>query len=121
MAALKEMEFDGIFAFKFSPRPNTRAALMENPVPEDIKSDRLAQILSVQDGITLRKNRSIEGTVQEILTEGESETDRRKLMGRTRTNKIVTFSRNGTSSGTFLQVRIIRGRKHSLEGMPLKS
>lgn len=115
--ALKEIEFDGIFAFKFSPRPRTRAALMRNDVPEEIKAARLNEILAVQDEITLRKNRLLEGSVQEILCEGESETDTEKLMGRTRTNKIVTFSRNGMSKGTFLRVQITKGRKHSLEGI----
>jgi tRNA-2-methylthio-N6-dimethylallyladenosine synthase len=119
--ALKEMEFDGIFAFKFSPRPHTRAALMRSHVPEHIKDARLSEILTTQDDITLRKNRSIEGTFQEILSEGESETDPEKLMGRTRTNKIVTFAKNGTSKGTFLHVQITRGRKHSLEGIPIKT
>ena len=118
---LKEIEFDGIFAFKFSPRPHTRAALMRNHVPEDIKDARLSEILTVQDDITLRKNRLIEGTFQEILAEGESETDPEKLMGRTRTNKIVTFAKNGTSKGTFLRVQITRGRRHSLEGTPVKT
>jgi tRNA-2-methylthio-N6-dimethylallyladenosine synthase len=121
MEALKEIEFDGIFAFKFSPRPRTRAALMRNHVPEEIKAARLGEILALQDEITLRKNRLIEGTFQEILAEGESETDPQKLMGRTRTNKIVTFSGNGTSKGTFLRVQITRGRRHSLEGRPVKT
>jgi tRNA-2-methylthio-N6-dimethylallyladenosine synthase len=120
--ALKEIEFDGIFAFKFSPRPHTRAAFMQGHVPEEIKASRLSEILALQDNITLRKNRLIEGTCQEILTEGESETDPQKLMGRTRTNKIVTFSGdgNGTSKGAFLLVQITKGRRHSLEGTPVK-
>jgi tRNA-2-methylthio-N6-dimethylallyladenosine synthase len=119
--ALKEIEFDGIFAFKFSPRPHTRAALMPSHLPEDIKDARLREILSVQDDITLHKNRSIEGTLQEILTEGESDTDPEKLMGRTRTNKIVTFAKNGVSKGTFLNVQIITGRRHSLEGLAVET
>jgi tRNA-2-methylthio-N6-dimethylallyladenosine synthase len=119
--ALKEIEFDGIFAFKFSPRPHTKAALMPSRLPEDIKDARLSEILTVQNDITLRKNRSIEGTLQEILAEGESATDPEKLMGRTRTNKIVTFAKNGISKGTFLHVQIIGGRRHSLEGLPIKT
>jgi len=115
--ALKNIEFDGIFAFKFSPRPRTKAALMRNEVPEETKAARLSEILALQDVITLRKNRSIEGTLQEILIEGESETDPEKLMGRTRTNKIVTFSKNGTSQGTFARLQIVKGRTHSLEGI----
>ena len=93
---------------------------MRNHVPEEIKAARLSEILGVQDSITLRKNRLIEGTLLEILAEGESETDPEKLMGRTRTNKIVTFSRNGTSRGTFLYVQIAEGRRHSLEGIPVE-
>ena len=74
----------------------------------------------MQDSITLRKNRLIEGTLLEILAEGESETDPEKLMGRTRTNKIVTFLRNGTSKGAFLRLQIVKGRRHSLEGIPVE-
>lgn len=120
MKAIKDIEFDGIFAFKFSPRPFTKAAELSDHIPDSVKSGRLNEILKIQDDITLGKNKSLVGTVQEILVEGESETDRDKLTGRTRSNKIVTFQKTeALNKGTFINVRISRARKHSLEGKPV--
>ena len=123
--ALKEVEFDGIFAFKFSSRPGTKAAEIDNYLPEVIKSKRLYEILKTQDNITLRKNKLLECTTQEILIEGESETDKEKLTGRTRTNKIVNIPKNNPETcivkkGTLLDVEITKGRLHSLEGRPVE-
>jgi tRNA-2-methylthio-N6-dimethylallyladenosine synthase len=119
MNALEEIEFDGIFAFKFSPRPGTKAAEMKNQVPENIKSERLTEILKIQDNITERINKSLEGTIHEILVEGESKTDSNKFTGRTRTNKIVNIPKDYSYIGELINVEIIFGRKHSLEGKPI--
>jgi tRNA-2-methylthio-N6-dimethylallyladenosine synthase len=120
LKALKEIEFDGIFAFKFSPRPYTKAFEMQNHVPDDVKSERLTEILEIQDKITSKKNKHLEDTIQEILIEGDSETDREKLTGRTRSNKIVHIPKTDIKKGTCIKVEIIKGRKHSLEGIPVK-
>ena len=118
--ALKEIEFDGIFAFKFSPRPGTKAAEMKDHLPEEIISERLSEILETQDKITTRKNKSLEGTTQEILLEGYSKTDKKKLTGRTRTNKIVTIPATDVKKGSLINVLITKGRQHSLEGRPVE-
>ena len=117
--ALKEMCFDGIFAFAFSSRPHTRAAEYDNQISEDTRLQRLSEILKLQDEITLKKNRDIEGSVQKILIEGMSETDKQKIVGKTRTNKIVTISKTEIPKGSLIDVKIVRARKHSLEGIPL--
>lgn len=114
--ALREVEFDGIFAFQYSPRRGTKAAEMEGRVPDPEKSARLAEILKVQEEMTLRRNRALEGTIQEILIEGPSETDSSLLMGRTRSNKIVTIEDAGEAEGSVVSVRIERARLHSLAG-----
>jgi tRNA-2-methylthio-N6-dimethylallyladenosine synthase len=119
--ALKQIEFDGIFAFKYSPRPFTKAAEMNGHVEESLKSDRLNEILTLQDGITLQKNKALVGTVQEILIEGESETNSEKLTGRTRSNKIVTIPKACSRKGAVVCVEITRSRKHSLEGTLVNS
>ena len=67
--ALRSIEFDGIFAFKFSPRQGTKAAEMEGSINEEIKPQRLNEILGLQDDITLRKNEALKGTLQEVLVE----------------------------------------------------
>jgi len=117
--ALKEMQFDGIFAFKFSTRPGTAAAKIEGHLPENVKSERLAEILSLQDDITLRRNLLLENTQQEILIEGISDTDKSRLAGRTRTNKIVTIPETDKLRGAIIKVEIKKARKHSLEGIRL--
>ena len=80
-------------------------------------SRRLNEILLLQEEITFKKNEALEGTIQEILLEGTSETDDGKLMGRTRTNKIVTIDNNGEGVGSSINVRIGRARLHSLSGV----
>lgn len=115
--ALMDIEYDGIFAFNYSPRPGTKAAEMDDNLPQHIRSSRLAEILSVQEKITARKNKSLEQTRQEILLEGESRASgKRQVTGRTRTNKIVTLDRCSLPAGQLIEVEIARARQHSLEG-----
>ncbi|MEW6418352.1 MAG: tRNA (N6-isopentenyl adenosine(37)-C2)-methylthiotransferase MiaB [Nitrospirota bacterium] len=123
--ALEDIEFDGIFAFKYSKRPGTKAAEMQDHLKDEIKSERLNEILKVQDEITTEKNKLLEGTTQEILLEGESETDKEKLTGRTRNNKIVNIPKidpetSSGEKGTLVKVEITKGRRHSLEGRPVE-
>lgn len=115
--ALREIGFDGIFAFKFSPRPGTKASETTSRVPERIKSERLNEILELQDEITSRINKSLEGTIQEVLIEGESKTDSNKLTGRTKTNKIVNIQSENIEKGKTIPVKIIEAKRHSLEGI----
>ena len=114
--AIEEIGFDGMFGFKYSKRKGTKAFGMEDQIPEDIKTERLNRLLKIQEDITLRRNKAMEGSVQEILIEGPSETDPDMLMGRTRTNKIVTILNDGDREGTLLSVKIHRARHHSLDG-----
>ena len=92
---------------------------MPGQVPEDVKAARLNRLLTIQEDIALRRNRALEGSVQEILVEGLSETDPSMLMGRTRSNKIVTVDNNGAPEGTVFRVLIEKARHHSLHGKKL--
>lgn len=115
--ALKEIEFDSIFAFKFSPRPGTKASTMDGQLPDDIRSDRLSEILELQNKITERKNKELKGTIQEVLIEGVDEKTPNKLSGRTRTNKVVNVLFESTvKPGDIIKVEITHTRRHSLEG-----
>jgi len=115
MEALKRIEFDGIFAFKYSPRPMTRAAEMDEQVEEEVKSERLSEILELQDNITLKKNSTLLGTRVEVLIDDEEDGD--GLSGRTRTNKIVNIvAAEKVEAGTIVQVEIEEARRHSLSG-----
>jgi tRNA-2-methylthio-N6-dimethylallyladenosine synthase len=115
--ALKEVEFDGIFAFKFSARQGTKAASLDGQLEDEIKSARLYEILDVQNEITDRKNRYLEGTVQEILIEGFNEKNSNMITGRTRGNKIfIAPYRQNIKPGTLVFARIIKANRHSLLG-----
>jgi len=117
--AIEEIEFDGMFAFKYSKRKGTKAYDMSGQVPDDVKAERLNRLLIVQEDIALKRNKALEGSVQEILIEGPSATDPLMLMGRTRSNKIVTIDNDGAPEGSVFRVHIEKGRHHSLHGKKL--
>jgi len=121
MSAIKDIGYDGLFAFKYSARRGTVACGMEGHIADDLKSQRLDEILRLQEDITYRKNKSLEGTIHEVLLEGPSETDGEMLCGRTRTNKIVTIKDNWERVGSYALVRIEKARQHSLLGTSINT
>lgn len=114
--ALKEINYDGIFAFKYSKRPNTSAVKLPYHMPDEVKAERLTRVLDIQDEITLRKNKELIGKEVGVLVEGKSKIGEDKMTGRTRTNKIVNFSGKTDLIGQEIKLRIIEARHHSLEG-----
>ena len=115
---LKEIAFDGIFAFNYSPRVGTRAAELSGHVEDDVKSERLYEILDVQNAITDMKNKALVDTIQEVLLEPSGIKGNSKLTGRTRSNKIVNMPvcvQPGSSD--LVRVRIVKAHRHSLDGI----
>lgn len=117
--ALREIAFDGIFAFNYSPRPGTSASLLDGHIDDEVKSERLYEIIETQNAITDRKNRDLEGSIQEVLMEGIVTNGGGPVFtGRTRTNKIVNFSGHGPAKpADIIKVKILKAKRHSLEGM----
>lgn len=114
--ALREIRFDQIFSFKFSARPGTLAQTLPEQTPEDVKTQRLAEIQALQDDITQSYHRRAERTVEEVLIEGIRPQSGQPF-GRTRTNKVVNVEPNeGIGIGDTLEVMIVKGLKHSLFG-----
>jgi tRNA-2-methylthio-N6-dimethylallyladenosine synthase len=112
---LRDVQFDTLFAFKYSKRPGTRALDLPGHIPEQIKEDRLEQVFSLQKEITLRKNNRHVGTVQEVLVEGGS----RKggtMTGRTRGNMAVNFTGPRHLRGSLVNIRITSAGPNSLSG-----
>jgi tRNA-2-methylthio-N6-dimethylallyladenosine synthase len=92
MRFVEQTRFDSAFMFAYSPRPNTKAATMDNQVPHSVKIDRLNELIALQNGITVQINRSNIGREVEVLVEGFSPKDRNRLTGNTRTLKTVNFT-----------------------------
>lgn len=116
MDLVSTVEFDGIFSFVYSPRPNTAASSLPDEVPRERGLERLAQLQSLQKAITIKKNKSMEGRIVEVLVEDMSKISDEEMMGRTRTNKIVNFRGDRSMLGTLVGVSIVKGYANSLKG-----
>ena len=117
---LRQVEYDEIFSFTYSPRPQTVSAkLYDDDIADEVKKARLQEVQSLQREISLRKNREIIGNVEEILVDGKSRLKSAQIMGRTRCNRIVNLSGDETLVGSLLPVRIIGATANSLIGEEL--
>ncbi len=113
---MEKVRFDDLFSFKYSPRKGTRAAQLECQVQEKTKQDWLSILQKIQRDITLQKNQSLEGRVEEVLVEGRSKQSDRDVTGRTRSNKIVNFPGDMNLVGKLVPVKITKAYAHSLRG-----
>ena len=113
---LKEVQFDALFAFKYSDRPNTIAPSMDGHVSEEIKSERLGRILELQQQISRDKNQKLIGTVQEVLVEGVSKNNPERWAGRTDCNRMIHFNTPRDLKGRIVPLRITEARVSSLDG-----
>ena len=103
---LEEVRFDGAFIFKYSTRPRTAASGMEDSVPLGIKKERLGALLALQAAISREKNRSLIGSVAEVLADGRSPKDPSRLIGRTRGNRTAVFPVMGEDVGKIVLLRV---------------
>jgi tRNA-2-methylthio-N6-dimethylallyladenosine synthase len=116
---VEELQFDNAFVFRYSPRRDTPAAKMSEQVDEQVKEQRNQDLLAVIDKSAFRANERLVGHKLEILCEGPSKTNRARLMGRTRTNKIVVFEGDDELAGELVYLRIERANGFSLYGTPM--
>jgi len=116
---VEQIEFDNAFVFRYSPRQNTPAAEMCDQIDERIKRERNHDLLEVVNESARRTSERLVGCDVEILCEGPSKTNPARLMGRTRTNKIVIFEGADELVGELVDVRIQRATGFSLYGIPL--
>ena len=116
---LDEVQYDSLFSFKYSPRPNTAALAREDAVPEDEKQRRLAILQEKQRAIQIRRNAELIGSVKEVLVEGRH-ASLGQWIGRTSDNRTLNFTHpeSGTSDliGRYVPVRVTRSGPNSLVG-----
>jgi tRNA-2-methylthio-N6-dimethylallyladenosine synthase len=108
--------FGQAFSFKYSPRPQTRAATFSDQVPEDIKTERLSKLQALQDELTLGSHARLVGQDLEVLVEGQSKRSPDELSGRLRTNQVVNFIGPRELLGVLTRVTITAAHPHSLKG-----
>ena len=118
LSLLDEVEYDAIFSFKYSPRPNTAALVLEEQVPEEEKSRRLTIVQEKQRAIQIRRHSGLVGAVQQVLVEGFHPSTG-QWIGRTAQNRILNFTSAADGSslvGRYLDVRVTRAGPNSLAG-----
>jgi tRNA-2-methylthio-N6-dimethylallyladenosine synthase len=116
---LDEVEYDSLFSFKYSPRPNTAALGLEDHIPDEEKQRRLVIVQEKQRAIQIRRNAELIGSVKEVLVEGRHQA-LEQWIGRTSDNRTLNFTHplDGAASltGQYLPVRVTRAGPNSLVG-----
>ena len=118
LSLLEEVEFDSIFSFKYSKRPNTPALSLDDHMSEDEKSRRLTMVMEKQRSIQIRRNADYLGTVEETMVEGFNKATG-QWIGRTSQHKTLNFSHHAAEEslhGKFLPVMVTRAGPNSLVG-----
>jgi tRNA-2-methylthio-N6-dimethylallyladenosine synthase len=118
LALLDEVQYDGVFSFKYSPRPNTPALKYIDTVPEEEKSRRLQVLMERQREIQRANYRRHIGEILEVMVEAENAA-RSQWIGRTSQNKTLNFSvprEFRPQIGSYHQVRVTQAFPNSLVG-----
>ena len=106
LSLVREVEFDALFTFIFSPRVGTPAADMPDPVSREEKSAHFQRLLEEQNEISGRRHQAYVGTVQRVLIDGLGEDGRYSLTARTSGGRLVHLNGDAALVGTFQQVRV---------------
>src|SRR6266699_899412 len=116
LSLLDEAQYDSMFSFKYSPRPNTPSLSMNDSISEEEKSRRLAALQDRQREIQAAKNARLVGNRFEVLVSGKSRREN-QWSGYTTSHRMVNFASQGRELlGTYLQVRITGATPNSLAG-----
>jgi tRNA-2-methylthio-N6-dimethylallyladenosine synthase len=118
LSLLDEAEYDAVFAFKYSPRPNTPSLALEDAISEDEKSRRLAILNEKQREIQRRRYARHVGQIIEVMVEGKNDV-RRQWIGRTSQNKTLNFTASEgaiPAVGHYVQVLVTTSFPNSLLG-----
>ena len=116
LSLLDEVKYDNLFAFKYSPRPNTPSLKMDDAIPEEEKSRRLAVLQDKQREIQKEHNAKMIGETMEVLVSGKSRREA-QWSGYTSSYRLANFSSPAKELlGTYVQVRVTGATPNSLVG-----
>ena len=117
----RTVRYDYAYMFKFSMRPGTYAAMhYKDDVPDDVKTRRLEEIISLQGQIALENNQAEIGREYEVLVEGVSHRSDSQLFGRNSQNKVIVFDRGDVVPGQYVRVRVTSCTSATLIGELVK-
>jgi len=118
LSLLDTIEYDGVFSFKYSPRPNTPALSLDDAVPDAEKARRLTVLMERQRDIQKRRNQRHIGQLVEVMVEGKNDA-RQQWSARTSQNKVLNFSASEGANpavGSYVPVKVTGSFPNSLLG-----
>ena len=123
LSLLDEVQYDSMFSFKYSQRPNTAALALEDHIPEEEKVRRLTILQEKQRAIQIRRNSELVGAVEEVIVEGYNQATG-QWIGRTTAESNAQFHSSGAGwprgrsdlIGKYVNVRVTRAGPNSLAG-----
>ncbi|MEW6734007.1 MAG: tRNA (N6-isopentenyl adenosine(37)-C2)-methylthiotransferase MiaB [Acidobacteriota bacterium] len=116
LSLVREVEYDGLYMFKYSPRPHTPAAKLTDTIPDEVKTERLLRLQTLQGEIQRRRFQRYLGREVEVLVEGPAARGQGQLSGHTACNKVVNFAAPLSLVGQLVRVRITAATPNSLLG-----
>jgi tRNA-2-methylthio-N6-dimethylallyladenosine synthase len=106
------------YMFAYSERPGTMAAKkLEDDIPEEVKKRRLAEVIEVQNKLSLERHLAQIGQIREVLIEGDSKKSSEEWQGRTSQNSVVVFPKENYKVGEFVNVEIKDATTATLKGV----
>ena len=116
MDLVKDIGFDTSYSFIYSPRPGTPAANLPDTTPMEVKKERLATLQHQLNHQAQTISRTMVGTTQRVLVDGQSKKYPEDMAGRTENNRVVNFKDTPASYGQFVDLLITEARPNSLRG-----
>lgn len=121
LSLVREVQFDSAFMYMYSPRPGTVSAekFADEELPLEVKKARLAELIELQESISLRKNRARIGSVEEVLVEDVAPRTPGDLLARTRGDGTVILPGPREWIGRTMNVEVLDANGHTLRARPL--
>jgi tRNA-2-methylthio-N6-dimethylallyladenosine synthase len=124
---VRAARFASAFTFRYSIRPGTPAATMDDQVPADVVQDRYDRLVALVEEIATQENAKLDATTVEVLVaegEGRKDAATHRMSGRARDNRLVHFNPGGTTPrpGDVVTTTVTSTAPHYLiaDGEPLR-
>ena len=115
MSLIRQVRYDALFTFIFSPRPGTPAAKMEDPTPAGEKNRRFDELCALQNSISEKLHRAYVGKTMRCLVDGQEDGD--LLTARTEGGRLVRFAGDPALIGSYQNLEITGSTTWSLTGI----
>ena len=119
VSLVREVGFDALFTFIYSPRPGTKAAAMPDPASREEKQKWFDKLLEVQNAMSAKLHAAYVGKTVRVLVDGESDDPDFPLASRTEGNRLVRLKGDKSLIGRFIDVKVTDSNTWALYGEPV--